>query len=819
MTLKSLLADWSIVDIYWNVITSEEREKIISWIDLLPVTKFKDDILNVVTNSPVTIIQWETWSWKTTQIPKMLEKFWSVITTQPRVISAISLSDRVSREIMAQTWDNSYSLGLKVWYRTGQQVSSTHTSKLSFHTDWLELMRQWLSWIYPDVLVLDEIHGYSIPTEMIASNIRNHMLKTKSDMKLVLMSATVNPSILQKYFKDISRHIPVIKIPGRNHKVEKHFLLTDNYINPVCDLYKSGKNILVFAEWKKEIEWIISSLKSYLWEKTPIFPLHSELPINDQVRLLKKENPEPIIVVATNIAEESITIDYIDAVVDLWKEKTIFVNSYWIDELRTIDISKANSMQRAWRWWRTHEWIYVRANSTDYESLRDYAIAPIEKEMIDRFILIWLLDSIDIKKDFEDLYIHTPSEELLNLSYTRLKTLWAINKKWEITDYWINLLKLPLSIYNSAILWESIEKWCSETVVTMVAILEKKWFLSKTWEWKGIKMLGKTEWDLFSYLDLFRLITSNQISNWKLDLLIELWVDETEVELFKKLNWQKMLFEVVNLDLIWIKTKKVFEIYNMIKLLKEKVEQLWYKLWKKTDINDIKHSLVAWHLHNIYRYNWDTKKFISYNNDNPIEFKAWDVSLIEAENWGIYIWSPFIIWWASDLDILTNIVKIDEWAIKEYYDKLIGEDLWEIFGHENPKTKRNIAEADLWQFIVDEISFDLPIELQLLKDKTKSRHYLAKNWLPYYLVNHNKNFINFIKQSKLDKSIFAELLKKVVLSEMHRINPDNLEKTILIFENDKVIFNLFIDSDDQVIKAFIAWKIKTLEDFAKFEIK
>jgi hypothetical protein len=76
--------------------------------------------------------------------------------------------------------------------------------------------------------------------------------------------------------------------------------------------------------------------------------------------------------------------------------------------------------------------------------------------------------------------------------------------------------------------------------------------------------------------------------------------------------------------------------------------------------------------------------------------------------------------------------------------------------------------------------------------------------LPYYLVNHNKHFVNFIKQSKLDKSIFAELLKKVVMSEMHRINPDNLEKTILTFENDEVIFNLFIDSDDKVIKAFIA---------------
>lgn len=814
------LSDWSIVDIYWNIITSEERDKIKKSVQELPVSKFKDDIAHIVWNFPITIIQWETGSWKTTQIPKMLEKFWRVVVTQPRVISAISLADRISRELMAQTWDANYSLGLKVWYRTGQQVSSAHTSKISLHSDWLELMRQWVSKAYSDVLILDEIHGYSIPTEMIARNVRLHMLNTKTDMRLVLMSATVNPSVLQEYFSAISKDIPVIKIPGRTHKVEKHFLIHDDYVTPTCKLYKEGKNILLFAEWKKEIEVAIHLLRNQLWEDALIYPLHSELPIQDQIKLLKKETDAPIIIVTTNIAEESLTFDYIDAVVDMAKEKTIFVNDYGIDRLETIDTAQSNCMQRAGRSGRTHDGIYTRTNSMDYELLRDFPIAPIEKEMLDRYILISLLDGIDLRKGFWEHFIHKPSIDLLNLSFTRLTSLWAINKNGKITALWISLLKFPLSIYNSMILLESISKWCSESIIPMVAILEKKWFLSKSWAWKEIKMKGKNDGDLFAYLDLYNMITSNNISKGKLDLLIELWVDEDEINLFKELEWKKMLFEVVKLDTIGIKTKKVLEIYNMVKILKEKFEALSYKIWKNTDVAEITSALAAGHLHNIYIYNEETGRLTNFDNKIPIDFKPGDISLVELVSGWLYIGSPFIISWETDLNLITNLVKVDDGIIKEYSEMMVDEDLREIFGHSNPNHKDiKITEDNIQHFNIDEVNFDLPVELTMMKDKTKARHYLAKNWLPYFLVNHNKNFIHFIKRWKFDKAIFAELLKKITPCEMHRINPDNLAKTIHVFQNDMDLFQQFIDTDDKIVKAFLSGKIKTLQDFATFEMK
>jgi len=809
--------DWSIVDIYWNIITTDERIKIIETVENLPVSFHKDNISNTVSNNVITIIQRETGSWKTTQVPKILEKHWNIITTQPRVISAISLSDRVSREIMADSWDITYSVWMKVWYRTGQQVSSKYTSPISFHTDWLEFMRQWISWVYPDILILDEIHWFSIPTEMIASNIRKFLSQTKWKVKLVLMSATLDPVILQDYFSCVSKDIPLIKIPWRTHNVEKYFNPGENHIKTVSWLYKKWKNVLLFVEWKKEIKVAIDMLKKELGDKATILPLHSELPIKDQIKVLKKEDDKPVIVVSTNIAEESITIDYIDAVVDVWREKTIFVNHYWVDELRTIDISKANSMQRAWRSWRTHEWVYIRTNSTPFDELDDYAISPIEREMLDRYILISLVDWVNIQKDFEDLFIHIPQKELVDLSYARLKFLWAINNSWEITRTWIDLLKFPVSVYNSMILLESIQKWCSEDIIPMVAILEKKWFVSKTWNWKEIKVSGKREWDLFGYVDLFNLVTSTKLSNWKLELLRQLWVDADEISIFKELDWKKMLFEVVlSLEEIWIKTKKVFEIYNTIKNIKDRFEKLWNTLEKSKNIIDVKSSLIAGSLHNIFRYNEATWKFRSYNDDIDLEFKAWDTSLVElVDNW-IYIWSPFIIWWTStkwDFRLLTNLVRVEEWIVKEYYEKFIDEDIWEIFWHSNPNHKfAKITEDELQDFSIDDVKFNIPDELITIKDKTKIKSYLAKNWLPYFLVKHNIAIVKFISSKWLNSSIFAELLKKITIFEEHRINPENLNKTIHSFGNDTEILDQFLDSDDKTIRLFLTWKIIKVQD-------
>lgn len=823
--------DWSIVDIYWNIISMEKRIEIMDNVAALPVTQYLDEIRHQVKNNSIIIVKAPTWSWKTTQIPKALSKLWNIVTTQvntiatqPRRVSAVSIADRVSCELMADTWDSSYSLWMRVWYRTGECVSSKHTSEISFHTDWLELMRWWVSGIRPKISILDELHGFTVPLEMLCMHLRNLLLKTKTDIRVVLMSATLDSFILQDYFRKVSSDIPVIEIPGRTFEVEKYFNPEENYISTVTTLNSKWEDVLLFQPWKKEILSTIAELRKNVWSNTIIHPLYSELPIEEQTRVLKKEDNTRVIIVATDIAEESLTIPYLNTVVDTWIAKTVFVNKYWIEELRVINISKANSLQRAWRVWRTKLGKYIRTNSTPFEDLSDYPITAIEKEMIGRYILICLVDGIDMNQNLETMFIHKPSRHLFNLTYSRLKKIWAINQSGKITELWVNLLKFPLSIDNSnnaMILQESLDRWCSADMIWIVAILEKKWFLSKTAAWKSIKMHLKKEWDLFAYLDLFRLITAKELPKWKIELFAKIWMDTEEIKLFQALKWQKMFFEVVNLESLWIKTKKVYEIYNLIENLKDRFERLWYTLEKTWDLDDKKLCLLSGNMHNVFKYNAKSKTFKNMDWKMPIEFKAWNVSLVDLEEGGLYIWQPFIIWWVDgkdDFNLLTNLTRIDQGHLSEFNEARVWkEDSWELFGHSNPKAKKaNIKKSDIALLSFDNED-DFAWAIATMWDKTKAKHYIAKNRLPHFLISHNTYITKFIKWKWKDfnLSVFTQLLRKITVLEEHRIDTNNLAKTQLSFRNDTTILDMFLNSEDPAIKWFLAWEKIDLEKGSK----
>ena len=166
---------------------------------------------------------------------------------------------------------------------------------------------------FPDILVLDEVHNFAIPTEILAMLTRN-----KKNIKIIIMSATLNASIFQEYYKNISSDIEPIKILGRGYPVEKHYDSSEKCFDIITSQYNQGKNILFFVPGKKEIDDNIALFRVTFGENAEIFPLHADLPKEEQQKLLTKlDNKKPRIIVCTNVAEESITIPYIDVVVDL----------------------------------------------------------------------------------------------------------------------------------------------------------------------------------------------------------------------------------------------------------------------------------------------------------------------------------------------------------------------------------------------------------------------------------------------------------------------------------------------------------------------
>ncbi|MDD5376970.1 MAG: helicase-related protein [Candidatus Gracilibacteria bacterium] len=666
--------DGSIIDMYGNILSVDERLNIIEQVEGLPATGMADDIKHAVKENSIVIINGETGSGKTTQIGKMLfDSKRQIVVTQPRVLSAMSNADRVSKELLADTGNPYYSLGHGVGYRTGRGVSSSRISPLSFHTDGLELMRTAYSNLIPNILVLDEVHNFAIPTEILAM-----LMKYRTDIKIIIMSATLDPYVFQEYYGHRSSDIPVINIPGRTHPVTKYFNPGENYIESVATAYTQGKNILFFVPGKKEIEDHIELFRAKLGKEAEIFPLHADLPKEEQQKLLVKTTDKPRLIVCTNVAEESITIPYIDMVVDLGTHKVARYNRHGIQELRLENTAQANCLQRAGRAGRTHPGVYIRANDTSFDELARYPGAPLEREMLDKYILILLANGIDITKLQEEesgkgqqLFFHNFDKKLLEISYRRLAQIGAIDHTRNITPLGRDLLKLPLDIYHARMLREAIKRKCVEDVIYATAILEKKGFVSKDEKWKEIKMSGGKDSDLFGYTELLKIVIATTISEKQKELLIGLGIDSDELRDFIDRQGEYKLYELVNLAPIGIKNKKVKEIDELVMDLRERLTDSGIEITSSPNMSDKKICFASGSLHNVYKYDAKTKKFQNREHKtgkDTLYFKAGNVTLVEPTNHHLYIGQPFIIGGnehTQDLNLLTFLTQIDEGHIDD----------------------------------------------------------------------------------------------------------------------------------------------------------
>jgi HrpA-like RNA helicase len=563
--------DGSIVDIYWRTIPSWEKRHILETVHSLPAREKQDDFLHALSNNRVIIVQWETGSGKTTQLPKFAHQAdptKRIVVTQPRVLSAKSNAWRVSDELLVETGNaQRYSLWIGVWYRTGPEKNSTKDTRFLFNTDATEVLRQVVSWLIPDLLFLDEVHNFSTHTEVAAMVAR----KRADAMSIVIMSATLDPEIFREYFKWVSRDIPLIQIPGRTFWVEADYDAPWSYMTKMSELVRAKKNILFFAPWKKEIEGHIEEFHKQFWGNVMIFPLHSEMPRSEQDKLLKKHGDKPYIIVSTNVAEESITIPYIDAVVDLWTHKVMRYDQFGNPTLFLEDTAYANAKQRAGRSWRTKPGEYFRFNFTPSSKLLEYPEAPIEKEMIDRQILALLAQWTDIvglvemqKETWESPFFHSVNTNLFDISLGRLQNIWALTKEYKLTELGYELLKFPVDVYHARMLYEAISRWTLDTIIPMVAILEKKWFVSKDSLWKEFLTKETYSSDLVGYYELFQIVTSPTLSRKHERLLIEHGADPLEIADFRERDNGIKLYEVVDLSCIGIKNKKVKEIDDIM---------------------------------------------------------------------------------------------------------------------------------------------------------------------------------------------------------------------------------------------------------------
>lgn len=472
----------------------------------LPIDGFRRKIVQTVVQNQVTIVNADTGGGKTTQVPQFLleDTDYHLVVTQPRRLATKTVAARVAHETGTE-------LGELIGFRTALERSRiTETTRCLFATDGLQLVRELTAskktLSKGIVLIIDEIHEWNINIETLIAWVRTHILEGSS-VKVVLMSATAEMQKLSEFFDDA----PIINVPGRCYPVAGspstgiYQLGSGEIVNQIKGFVASGINTLVFLPGKGEIADIQSELEKLKLEAV-VLPLHAELETDEQDRVFK-EYSLPKVILSTNIAQTSITIPDIEAVVDsgLEKRKKLVNN---VETIVLTNISQADCKQRAGRAGRVQPGEYVLCNDTPYADLEQYSTPEIMNSLLDQVVLRLAganLDAVDLP------FFHQPSKSVLIEAKKTLVTIKALDKNGKITKLGREINQLPVNVKVARMIIESLRRKCLGPVIRIAAILSSS----------GGSLKRRPKRDDPAHYDSWKSLV-NPNKEYKSDLLLEL---------------------------------------------------------------------------------------------------------------------------------------------------------------------------------------------------------------------------------------------------------------------------------------------------------
>eukprot|EP00172_Hildenbrandia_rubra_P001067 Plantae.Rhodophyta-Hildenbrandia_rubra.ctg1640.p1 GENE.Plantae.Rhodophyta-Hildenbrandia_rubra.ctg1640~~Plantae.Rhodophyta-Hildenbrandia_rubra.ctg1640.p1 ORF type:complete len:897 (+),score=164.42 Plantae.Rhodophyta-Hildenbrandia_rubra.ctg1640:444-3134(+) len=448
----------------------------------LPVYSVRDELLSIIRENPVVVIVGETGSGKTTQLTQYLYEegfcdYGLIGCTQPRRVAAVTVAKRVSEERKCE-------LGQEVGYSIRFEDETSSTTKIKYMTDGI-LLRESLE--DPDLdkyacIIMDEAHERSLNTDVLFGILRQ-VLEHRRDLKVIITSATMNAEKFASFFGSC----PVFKIPGRTFPVDTFFSRTsvedhvESAVWQIMQVHLQAPipgDILVFMSGQEDIEATCEVLAEKLdkLDNPPpslILPIYSQLATDLQAKVFQPA-PEGTrkIVVATNIAETSLTIDGILYVIDSGYCKLKTYNPrVGMDALLLCPVSQASADQRAGRAGRTGPGKCYRlftAGAYAHEML-ETNVPEIQRTNLGHVIL--LLKSLGVRNLVEFPFLDPPPAENINKSMLGLWQLGALDGGGELTDVGRRMSAFPLDPTLSALIFAGERFKCSSETVTIVAML------------------------------------------------------------------------------------------------------------------------------------------------------------------------------------------------------------------------------------------------------------------------------------------------------------------------------------------------------------
>jgi ATP-dependent helicase HrpB len=350
------------------------RDQIVQWYRS-PATSLADRFLCLVA---------ETGAGKSTRVPRyLIDAGATVLVTQPRRIAARMVAERVAEELGEE-------LGRTVGYRTASRDDSCDSAatRCLFATDGLALVREIMGSRKQQVLVLDEVHEWNLNVETLLAYVRGQV-EGGADLRVVLMSATLDAAALSAYLFGAQ----TISVPGRTFPVTEQKPCSterspaDNLAADAASLARSGRNVLVFQPGKREIEECAAAVRAR--GVGAVYALHGEMGKDEQRAAVRAcKSGRGVVVIATNVAQTSLTIDGVDAVVDSGLAREMHV-THGIETLRLVPVSKADRKQRAGRAGRTKPGVYIPHGPA---AELDYPTPEIQRTALDS-VYLRLLDA------------------------------------------------------------------------------------------------------------------------------------------------------------------------------------------------------------------------------------------------------------------------------------------------------------------------------------------------------------------------------------------------------------------------------------------
>ncbi|WP_369311223.1 ATP-dependent RNA helicase HrpA [Providencia rettgeri] len=425
--------------------------------DNLPVSQKKEAILTAIKNHQVVIIAGETGSGKTTQIPKICLELGRGIRgfighTQPRRLAARSVATRLAHELECE-------LGTTVGYKVRFSDQVSETTQVKLMTDGIllaELQNDKLLLQY-DTIIIDEAHERSLNIDFILGYLRQ-LLPKRPDLKVIITSATIDPERFSNHFN----HAPIVEVSGRTYPVEVRYRpimgddndsdrdQIDGIIDAVNELSTEGNgDILIFMSGEREIRDTAEALSKLSLRHTEILPLFARLSNSEQNRIFHPHGGRRIIL-ATNVAETSLTVPGIKYVIDTGYAR-ISRYSYRtkVQRLPVEAISQASANQRKGRCGRVSDGICIRLYSEeDFLSRPEFTDPEILRTNLASVIL--QMTSIGLGDITAFPFVEAPDKRNIQDGVKLLEELGGIkphkqvDKGYQLTDMGRQLAQLPV---------------------------------------------------------------------------------------------------------------------------------------------------------------------------------------------------------------------------------------------------------------------------------------------------------------------------------------------------------------------------------------